>query len=227
MMTVSTTSGVDRQPAPTNFIEPVGGYDRLRESGIDLDPDKISVWRAMDAPGLTDSLPVLTAFPVEVSCEGNVLAVGRCPFCKRLHGHGIGGGFLRRPHCSDKIPPFGEGHSKPDEYLVRFVIDVAPDDIRRELDPSLDRRNLLQMADIAGRKKFRWERSHTRTALKALLRCGVLDDAIKKAQREGTTLNAARRTVLARTIRKRGPGPMKRRLRDALLSAYFAAGRSK
>jgi hypothetical protein len=221
MTTISTTVTVDGQSAP--FIEPLGGYDRLAESGVDLDPDKISEWRRMHAPGSTKNLPVLTAFPVSVSVEGNVYAVGRCPLCKRLHGHGIGGGFLRRPHCSDNIAPFGEGHSKPDKYLVRFVIDVAPDDIRRELDPSLDRRDLLHIADLAG-GRTRWERSHTRTALKALLRCGALDSAIRKAQREGAAFKDARRTVLAHAIHKHGPGPMRRRLRDALFAAYFAAG---
>lgn len=205
-----------------SLVEPEGGVERLIAAGIDM-PDwqveKIKQKRG----SLDPDLLIIRLYPIHNAGNGDIYGAGRCPWCNRIHGHGLDGELLRVPHCSESLPPFSENFQKPYAYAVQTVLDVAPMDIHRELE--LGRENLLNTAAMLLDRRRRFTRKRWGIALQALLRCRVLDDVIAEEMARGRTEGQARRNALASAWRRQGPGPMRKRLANALLAAYKEASR--
>lgn len=205
-----------------SLVEPEGGIERLAAAGIEMPDWQIEKIRR-NAGVLDSELLTIRLFPVHNDGSGNIYGAGRCPWCNLIHGHGIDGETSRRPHCSDRLPPFSEHFPKSDAYAVQTILDVAPKDIHHEL--GLGRQDLLNTAAMLLDRRRRFTRKRWRVALQALVRCRVLDDAIAAEMARGRTEGQARRNALAAAWRRHGPGPMRKRLADALLAAYEEAGR--
>lgn len=210
------------QSGTVSLVEPEGGIERLKSVGIEVSDWQLEKIRR-ESGILDPELLIIKLYPAHNDGSGNIDGVGRCPWCNRIHAHGIDGETWKRPHCSEQLPPFSENFPKPDAYAVQTVLDVAPKEIHRELE--IGREDLLNTAAMLRDRRRRFTRKRWGIALQALIRCRVLEDAIADDMARGRTVEQARRNALASTWRKAGTGPMRERLTAALLDAYAEAGR--
>lgn len=189
----------------------------------EIPPAVLKDMRTANARADDGATPIPTLWFWQCDEQGNALAVGRCPLCHRLHGHGISRDPLRVPHCSSGTPRFPNEGDKPPLVRLRYAEGEMPDDVAFEL--GVDRPDLLTLAAVA-KGTSAWSRERTRIAIQSIRRIGVLDERIAlMADGEGLTVKEATRTALAHFIRRQPGRRMRVRLGHALLRAYIAAGR--
>ena len=138
-----------------SLIEPEGGVERLIATGIDMPDWQLEKIRRFSG-SLDPELLIMKIYPIHNAGNGDIYGAGRCPWCKRIHGHGIDGDMLKIPHCSEQLPPFSESFPKPEAYAVQTILDVAPKDIHRELE--IGREDLLSTAAMLLDRRRRFTR---------------------------------------------------------------------
>ena len=201
------------------------------------DADRAWIAQAASTPN-TDNIPEFQVWPFEdPNSFGQPTLRGRCPLCGIVHEHGLGGGYVRRPHCSIQLPPFDIGTPKPDAYMLRPESSPAPESVAQAPVLAAKRVDLLQtlvrfprtktMVTLAGAKtrKRRWTSADFGVAVEALWSSGVCDERAAIMQVDGKIRpEVAYRNAVAEFIRVQGAGTMRARLRKAAVKAYKLAG---
>lgn len=200
---VSHGLSVDKMQTPqAPDLCPPGGLERLRAAGVPLTGDQVNAIRRSQATVVDPSIPVTLAWPtaLEPLTTGgvNVTGITRCSLCRRRHYVSLDANPLRRPECSNGLPPFHDGRQKPEVVRIMPVLDALPADIVFEMRaPNADlatflriavedgrsanavRRDLHVLRRLAdGRSRKRWLRPHTEAATEAIVAARVLEERI-------------------------------------------------
>lgn len=238
-------------------LNPVGGLDRLRASGVHLSNSQLAAIRQSQTVSVDQSIPVTLVWPtgVETIADGSqhITGITKCSLCDRLHYVGLNANPLRVPECSTGLPPFHNGREKPDLVRILPILDSLPEAFLFEM--KAERSDLLTFAKLAYeiepisygklandvhklrslaryRRAERWLPRHSEQACIAIIRSRVLDERISIIANDldlpgRSQVYTARRLALAEFIRRHGPGPMRLRFARALENAWQAAGRGE